>query len=113
MSDVTHGTTWMPGIMIMYIDDLLIHFQTHKQHMATLDMVMNLIPENHMKINFSKCFFFQTTQVSYLVFRLPPKEIKMGKDKLKAVETTKVPSTQAFCGAMNFFRTHIEEYVIL
>ena len=52
----------MEGIdnVIVYIDDLLIHSQTHEQHLASLKMVMTRLEENNMKVNLSKCFFGNT-----------------------------------------------------
>jgi hypothetical protein len=56
--------------------------------------------ENHMKINLSKCFF-GNSEVSYLGFRLTPTGIKPGKDKLKAIESARIPQkkrrSQDFC----------------
>jgi hypothetical protein len=51
------------------------------------------LEENNMKINVSKCFL-GNTEVNYLGFILTPTSIKPGKDKLKAVETAKVPQTK-------------------
>jgi hypothetical protein len=66
-----------------------------------------------MQINLSK-YFFGNNEVSYLGFRLTPKGIKPGKDKLKAMETAKIPETKekltSFAGLCNFFRTHIKDF---
>jgi hypothetical protein len=77
----------MDGIdnVIVYIDDLLVHSQTHEQHLISLDIVMTRLSENNMKINVSKCFF-GNAEVRNLGFRLTPQGIKPGKEKLKAVE---------------------------
>jgi hypothetical protein len=63
--------------LIAYTDDLLIHSQTNKQHLAALDMVINRLSENHIKINLSKCFF-GNIQVDYLGFMLTSNNIKPG-----------------------------------
>ncbi len=76
--------------VIMYIDYLLIHSQNHEQQLASLDQVLQRIEDNNIKINLSK-YFFGNTGVSYVGFRLAPAGIKPGKDKLKAIETTKIP----------------------
>ena len=44
------------NIVIVYIDNLLIHAQTHEQHLESLDIVMKRLEENNMKINLSKFF---------------------------------------------------------
>ena len=105
----------MEGIdnVIVYIDDLLIHSQTHEQHLASLETVMTRLEENNIKVNLSKCFF-GNTEVSYLCFRLTPHGIKPGKDKLRAVETAKIPTTKeeikSIVGLCNFFRTHTKDF---
>jgi hypothetical protein len=67
---------------------------------------MQRLEENNMKINLRKCFF-GNTEVNYLGFRLTPTVIKPGKDKLKAVETAKIPQTKeeikSFLGIMQFY----------
>jgi hypothetical protein len=40
--------------VIVYIDNLLIHSQNHEQHLASLDLVMQRLEENDMKINLNK-----------------------------------------------------------
>ncbi len=74
----------------VYIDDLLVHSQSHEQHLMSLELVMQRLEENNMKINLSKCFF-GNREVNYLEFRLTPSGIKPGKDKLKAVKNAKLP----------------------
>jgi hypothetical protein len=80
----------MDGIdnVIVYIDDLLIHSKTYEHHLQILDVVMSRLAENNMKINVAK-FFCGNTEVNYLDLRLTPRDIKPGKDKLKAVEKQK------------------------
>jgi hypothetical protein len=49
-----------------------------------------------------------------LGFRLTPAGIKPGKDKLKAVETAKIPQTKeeikSFVGFCKLFSTHIKGF---
>jgi hypothetical protein len=99
--------------VIVYIDDLLVHSQTHEQHHHSLEAVMQRLEENNLKINLSKCYF-GNREVNYLGFRLTPTGIKPGKDKLKVVKTAKIPQTneeiKSFVGLCNFFRTHIKDF---
>jgi hypothetical protein len=68
----------MDGIenVIVYIDDLLIHSKTHEHHLQILDVVMDRLEENNMKINVAK-YFFRNTEVNYLGFRLTPQGIRL------------------------------------
>jgi hypothetical protein len=61
--------------IIVYINNLFFHSQTHEQHLETLELVMQRLEDNHMKTNVS--MFFGNTDVSYLRFRLTG--IKPGK----------------------------------
>jgi hypothetical protein len=42
--------------IIVYIDHLLVHSQSHEQHLMSLELVMQRLEENNKKINHSKCF---------------------------------------------------------
>ncbi len=102
--------------VIVYIDDLLIHSDTHEQHLQTLEQVLQRLQQNHLKINLEKCIF-GNKEVSYLGFTLTPEGIKPGKNKLKAIETAKIPADvktiRSFLGLCNFFRTHIKNFTIV
>jgi hypothetical protein len=119
MAHVTHETTWMPrklskkNNIIENRDALPICFQTYEQHLFILDVVMNRLSENHIKINLNKCCF-GNNEVSYLGFRLMPNRLKPCKDKLKEVETAKVHATKeeikSFVELYNFVRTHFKDF---
>jgi Mg2+ and Co2+ transporter CorA len=64
--------------VIVYIDDLLVHTQTHEDHLKILDQVLQRLHSNNLKINLDKCFF-GNQEVSYLGFTLTPEGIKPGK----------------------------------
>ena len=99
--------------VIVYIDDLLIHSQTHNEHLQTLENTFQRLQKASMKISLKKCFF-GSKEVSYLGFRLTPEGILPGKDKLKAIKKATRPKTvteiKAFLGLCNFFRTHIKNF---
>ncbi len=43
--------------VIVYIDDLLIHSDTHERHLQILEQVLQRLQQNHLKINLEKCIF--------------------------------------------------------
>ncbi len=51
--------------VIVYIDDLLVHTQTHDEHLKILEQVLHRLHSNNLKINLDKCFF-GNQDVSYL-----------------------------------------------
>jgi hypothetical protein len=78
--------------VIVYIDNLLVHSDTHNKHLQILAQVLNQLRENHLKINLEKCIF-GNKEVSYLGFTLTPEGITPGKNKLKAIQHAKAPMT--------------------
>ncbi len=57
--------------VIVYIDDLLIHSDTHERHLQILEQVLDRLKQNHLKINLEKCII-GNKEVSYMGFRLYP-----------------------------------------
>ncbi len=111
-----NGTSTM-GIqnVLIYIDDTLVHTDTHEKHLQVLEQVFTKLQKNHLKINLYKCFFGDD-QVSYLEFTLTPSGIKPGEEKLKAIKNAATPSDiksiQSFIRLCNFFRNHIQNFAI-
>jgi len=101
--------------ILIYIDDMLIHTDTHEKHLEALEQVLMRLHQHHLKINLDKCLFGDK-QVSYLGFTLTPEGIKPGKAKLKAIRNAKPPSDikeiRSFMGLCNFFCHHIKDFAI-
>jgi hypothetical protein len=70
--------------VIVYIDDLLVHTNTHEDHVKVLEQVLQRLSHN-LKINLDKCFF-GNEEVSYLGFTLTPEGIKPGKKQIKGYQ---------------------------
>jgi hypothetical protein len=102
--------------ILIYIDDVLIHTDTHEKHLEALEQVLLRLHQHHLKINLDKCLFGDR-QVSYLGFTLTPEGIKPGKAKLKSIEQAKPPNDvkgiRSFMGLCNFFRHHIPDFSII
>jgi hypothetical protein len=102
--------------VIVYIDDLLIHSDTHERRLQSLEQVLERLHQNYLKINLEKCIF-GNKEVSYLGFTLTPEGIKPGKNKLKVIQMAKAPADiktiRSFVGLCNFFQTHIKDFAII
>jgi hypothetical protein len=102
--------------VLVYIDDLLVHTDTHEKHLQVLDQVLARLHKNHLKIILEKCIF-GNKEVSYLRFTLTTEGIKPGKNKLKAIQDAKPPTDiKTICsvvGLCNFFRTHIKDFALI
>ena len=99
--------------IIVYIDDLLVHSHSHKEHRIQLQQLFDRLRKVNLKLNLKKCEF-GSTNVSYLGFRLTPEGIIPGLDKLKVVRDAKPPSSvteiRQFLGLCNFFRSHVRNF---
>lgn len=104
----------LPNV-IVYIDDILVHSKTHAQHQHILRLLFERLSQHNLKIRLEKCHFAKT-EVEYLGFRLTPKGILPGTDKVQAVRDTKPPTTvhqvRQFLGLCNFFRQHIKQFAL-
>ena len=109
MEKVVHGIQ----NVLVYIDDLLLHSDTHDQHLVLLDQLLGRLEAHQIKMNLEKCMF-GAQEVSYLGFHLTPEGIKPGVDKLKAVAKAPAPNTvrevRQFLGLCNFFRNHVKNF---
>jgi hypothetical protein len=99
--------------VMVYIDDLIIHSQTHDQHLKTLDEVFTRLTAHNLTVNLKK-FVFGSSETSYLGFRLMKNGIFPGTDKLNTVKDAKPPENvkqiRQFLGLCNFFRGHIQNF---
>ena len=111
METVTKG---IPNV-IVYIDDILVHSDTHEQHRQILKSLFKRLVNHNLKIRLEKCHFGKT-EVEYLGFKLTPNGVLPGTDKLAVVRDTKPPTTvhqvRQFLGLCNFFRQHIKQFAL-
>ncbi len=102
--------------ILIYIDDVLIHTDTHEKHLEALEQVLMRLHQHHLKINLDKCLF-GNQQVSYLGFTLTPEGIKPGEAKLKTIKQATPPDyvkgIRSFMGLCNFFQHHIQDFAII
>jgi hypothetical protein len=99
--------------VVIYIDDLIIHLQTHDQHLKSLDEAFMRLAAHNLRVNLKKCVF-GSSETSYLGFRLTKNGIFPGSNKLKAVRDAKPPENvkqiwQFLC-LCNFFQGHIQNF---
>jgi Reverse transcriptase (RNA-dependent DNA polymerase) len=98
--------------VLIYIDDMLIHTDTHERHLEVLEQVLLRLHRNHLKINPDKCLF-GNQQVG---FTLTLQGIKPGEAKLRSIKLAKAPTDVkpiwSFVGLCNFFRNHIQNFAI-
>jgi hypothetical protein len=73
--------------VVVYIDDLIIHLQTHDAYLKILDKVFTQSAAHNLCVNSKQCAFGYS-ETTYLYFWLLNFQ---GADKLKALRDTKLP----------------------
>jgi len=91
--------------ILVYINGLLVHTNTHEKHLQVLNIVLARLHKNHLTINLEK-WGFSNKEVFYLGFTLTLEGIKPRK-KLNAIIDAKTPTDiktiWSFVGLCNFF----------
>ena len=99
--------------IIVYINNLLVHSDTHEKQIDILEQIFQRLVQNGIKVNLDKCVF-GNKNVSYLGFRLTEKGIIPGSDKLKAIPNVAPPSNvhevRQSLGLCNFFQNHVKNF---
>ena len=102
--------------VIVYFEDLLVNTKTHSDHRTVLEKVFSHLRKHNLKLNPLKCHL-GTQTVDYIGFRLTPKGILPGIDKLKCVREAPPPSSitqiKQFLGLANFFHTHVRNFSLI
>ena len=106
----------LEDFLVIYLDDTIVHSSSHAQHREHLDKFFTRVRQANLKLNLHKSTI-GAKEVNYLGFRLTPKGILPGLDKLKAVRDFPPPADvrqiKQFMGLCNFFRTHIRNFSLV
>ncbi|XP_055387616.1 uncharacterized protein K02A2.6-like [Condylostylus longicornis] len=103
------------GIIVVYIDDIIIPSQTVEEGINRLELVLTVCAENGLKIKWKKCQFLQS-DIEYLGHRIHNGSISPSTLKTKAVMNFAIPTTikqmQSFLGLANYFRKFIPNFAV-
>ena len=93
-----------PGVMY-YLDDILVMGTTREEHEKNLRLVLSRLQKFGLRLNASKCKFFQTT-VEYLGHQITPSGISPTQEKVKSVVEAPAPKNKSelksFLGMITF-----------
>ena len=94
-------------VLIIYIDNLIVHTKTFQGHMEALRLVMDRCIELNLKLNLSKCFFLKE-EIKALGFVFSGEGVKPDPSKCEMIRAMPMPETkqeaQRFLGMLNWYR---------
>ena len=105
----------MKGVSV-YLDDILVHAETRKEHDEILFAVLTKVRENNLSLNMSKCSFY-CEEVTFLGHKISNGKIRPDPERTKAISQFNTPKSikelQRFLGMCNYFRNFISGFASL
>jgi len=103
----------MEGVVVVYLDDILIFMETLEEHQMVTWRVMELLQKHNLFLKPEKCEF-KKTKVEYLRVIISQNSIKMDPVKVAGVTEWPTPSNrkevQSFLGFTNFHCRFIQGF---
>jgi len=101
------------GIMVVYLDDILIFTRTEEEHVKAIRQVLQVLQENKLFLRLEKCEFCKE-KIKYLGLVILENEVSMDLVKVAGVREWPTPENktdvQAFLGFVNFYRRFIRDF---
>jgi len=101
------------GIMVVYLDDILIFTKTKEEHEQVVRRVLQVLKENKLFLCPEKCEFCKQ-RIEYLGLVISENEVSIDPVKVAGVREWPTPENktdvQAFLGFVNFYRRFIRDF---
>jgi len=101
------------GIMVVYLDDILIFTRTEEEHAKAIRWVLQVLQENKLFLYPEKCKFFKE-QIEYLGLVILENQVSIDLVKVTGVQEWPTPENkmdvQVFLGFVNFYRRFIQDF---
>jgi len=101
------------GIMVVYLDNILIFTRTEEEHAKAIRRVLQVLQEHKLFLRPEKCKFCEE-QIKYLGLVISENEVSMDPVKVAGVREWPTPENktdvQAFLGFINFYRRFIRDF---
>ena len=96
----------MQGHVAVYMDDILIFTNDHKQHAQIVKQVLQILHENNLFLKPEKCVF-HISEVEYLGVIIGYNQVCMDPMKTSAIHDWPIPTKkkelQCFLGSCNYY----------
>jgi len=101
------------GIMVVYLDDILIFTRTEEEHAKAIRRVLQVLQEHKLFLCPEKCEFCKK-RIKYLGLVISENEVSMDLVKVAGVQEWPTPENkmdvQAFLGFINFYHRFIQDF---
>jgi len=101
------------GVVVVYLDKILIFTEILEEHQRVTRRVMELLQKNNLFLKPEKCEF-EKTEVEYLGVIISQNSVKMDPVKVAGVTEWPIPSNrkevQSFLGFTNFYHRFIQGF---
>jgi len=101
------------GIVVVYLDDILIFTKTEEEHEQAVRRVLEILMEHKLFLRPEKCEFHRK-QIEYLGLVISENKVAMDPIKVAGVREWPIPENrtdvQAFIGFVNFYRRFIQGF---
>jgi len=101
------------GIVVVYLDDILIFTKTKEEHEQAVRRVLQVLKENKLFLHPEK-YEFCKQRIEYLGLVISENEVSMDPVKVAGVQEWPTPENktdvQAFLGFVNFYRRFIRDF---
>ena len=112
MNDVFR-TVIVEGIVVVYLDDILIFTKVEEEHERAVWRVLEILMEHKLFLCLEKCEF-HWKQIEYLRLVILENKVAMDPVKVAGVHEWPVPEkqtdVQAFIGFVNFYCRFIQDF---
>jgi len=101
------------GIVVVYLDDILIFTKTEEEHTQAVQQVLQVLKENKLFLCPEKCEFYKQ-RIEYLGLVISENEVSINLVKVAGVREWPTlenkTDVQAFLGFVNFYWRFIQDF---